>query len=126
MAEAYKSYFPDLGFHLAIVEARGEFLGIHRVFCGAEDLSVVIHGDGVAASQGGGGIQGAEDGCVSGESRFFVLQLGVGAALEGVAVGGESAGKVGDFQIWTMACKDAGLALEEKPKLVRCGFCDGL
>jgi hypothetical protein len=122
----YESGFADLGFHLAIVESRGEFFGIHRVFCGAEDLSVFIHGDGVAASQGGGGVQGAEDGCVSGESRFFVLQLGVGAALEGVAVGGESAGKVGDFQIWTMACKDSGLALKEQPKLVWSGFCEGL
>ena len=89
-------------------------------------MSVFIHGDGVAASQGGGGIQGAEDGCVSGEGRFFVLQLGGGAALEGVAVCGESAGKVGDFYIRTMPCKDAGLALEEKPKLVWSGFCDGL
>jgi len=115
-----------LGFHLAIVESRGEFFGIHRVFCGAEDLSVFIHGDGVAACQGGRRIQGAEDGGVSGEGRFFVLQLGVGAALEGIAVCRESAGKVGDFQIWTMACKDAGVALKEKAQLVWSGFCGGL
>lgn len=59
-----QSGFADLGFHFAIVEAGGEFVGLHRVYCGAEDLSVFIHGDGVAACQGGGGVQGAQHGGV--------------------------------------------------------------
>ena len=70
----YKSDFPDFGFHLTVVESRGEFVGIHRVFCGTEDLSVFIHGDGVASCQGSGGVQGSEDGGVLCEGRFFVLQ----------------------------------------------------
>ena len=61
------SGFADLGFHFAIVEADGEFLGLHRVFCGAEDLSVFIHGDGVASREGCGWVQGAQDGGISGE-----------------------------------------------------------
>ena len=67
MAEGLWSGFADLGFHFPIVEARGEFVGIHRVFCGAEDLSVFIRRDGVTSRQSGGWVQGAEDGGVSGE-----------------------------------------------------------
>ena len=106
------SGFADFRFHLAIVEARFEFLGILRVFCGAEDLSVFIHGDGVASRQGRRGVQRAEDGCILGEDRFFVLQFGFGAVLEGVAAAGEAAGEFRDFQIRPMTCENAGVALE--------------
>ena len=67
MEQRLWSGFADLGFYFAIVEARGELLGLHRVFCGAEDLSVVIHGDGVTSCQGSGGVQCAENGGISGE-----------------------------------------------------------
>ena len=47
-----------------------------------------------------------------GEDRFFVLQLGFGAVLEGVAAAGEAAGEFRDFQIRPMTCENAGVALE--------------
>ena len=43
-----------------------------------------------------------------GEDRFFVLQFGFGAVLEGVSAAGEAAGEFRDFQIRPMPCKDAG------------------
>ena len=108
MAEDLWSGFADFRFHLAIVEARCEFLGILRVFCGAEDVSVFVHRDRVTTRQGGCGVQGAENGGMPGEDRFFVLQFGFGAVLEGVAAAGEAAGEFRDFQIRPMTCENAG------------------
>ena len=101
-----------MGFHFAVVEARCEFFGFDRIFCGAEDLSVFIHGDGVASREGCGWVQGAQDSGMPGEDRFFVLQFGVGAVLEGVAAAGEAAGEFRDFQIRPMTCENTGVALE--------------
>ena len=57
----------DVGFDLAVFESRGEILRIHGIYRGAQNVPVFIHGDGVASRQCGGGVQGAEDGGISGE-----------------------------------------------------------
>ena len=101
-----------MGFHFAIVESRGQSLGFDRICCGAEDVSIFVHCDRVTACQGGCGVQGAENGGMPGEDRFFVLQFGFGAVLEGVAAAGEAAGEFRDFQIRSMTCENAGVALE--------------
>jgi len=87
----------DLGFHFAIAESRGQSLGFDRICCGAQDVSAFVHRVRMTSRQGGCGVQGAQDGGMPGEDRFFVLQTGFGAVLEGVAAAGEAAGEFRDF-----------------------------